>query len=289
MRHNSVFRPAEGAILDLESLQAIATGENRLMSTFLDWAWPSSSGLVLSGLELDGEWTSGGPPGTVRPDSRADTAVVSPGQAIVTSRSGRRYLLSVDKALEVKWPTAAGSAVRGVLALVPQVDAPSKSKANVAREVVSARLGFVKPDRMDDPHLLPLAISLGNGKDWITDLRRVWPPDHTAIQNLLKQFEQLEQTIWRAEPEGSVWDRQVLGRNWVRYQTVAAAALQSARMNIQMRPSTTLERIRLLTALYDQLNRSVERAANELLQFAGATEEASPYSALTGGPGGDSK
>lgn len=289
MRHNSVFRPAEGAILDLESLQAIATGENRLMSTFLDWAWPGSSGLILSGLELDGEWTSGGPPGTVRPDSRADTAVVSPGQAIVTSRSGRRYLLSVDKALEVKWPTAAGSAVRGILALVPQVDAPSKSKNNVAREVVSARLGFVKPDRMDDPHLLPLAISLGNGKDWITDLRRVWPPNHTAIQNLLKQFEQLEQTIWRAEPEGSVWDRQVLGRNWVRYQTVAAAALQAARLNIQMRPSTTLERIRLLTALYDQLNRSVERAANELLQFAGATEEASPYSALTGGPDGDRK
>ncbi|MED5373154.1 MAG: hypothetical protein VX899_19200 [Myxococcota bacterium] len=289
MRQNAVFRPAEGALLDLESLQAISTGENRLMSTFLEWAWPGSSGLIMDGLELDGEWTAGGPPGTVRPDSRADSAVVSPGTAIVSSRAGRRYLLRVEKPLKVKWPTAAGSAVRGVLALVPQIDAGEGAQLAVAHEVVSARLGFVKPDRMDDAHLLPLAISLGNGKDWITDLRRVWAPDHTAIRNLLKQFEQLEQTIWRAEPEGSVWDRQVLGRNWVRYQTVAAAALQSARLQIQMRPSTTLERVRLLSALYDQLNRSVERAANELLQFVGATEEASPYAALTGGKDGDGK
>ncbi|HND33901.1 MAG TPA: hypothetical protein PLA94_28070, partial [Myxococcota bacterium] len=73
--------------------------------------------------------------------------------------------------------------------------------------------------------LLPIAVPVGNGRDWILDVKRVLRPDHPGVELLLKRLDQLDRTIWKAEPEGSVWDRQVLGRNWVRYQTVAAGAL----------------------------------------------------------------
>jgi hypothetical protein len=286
VRQNAVFRPVEGAILDLESLQAISAAENRLMDTLMQSIWPDATGIVLEGLELDGEPApvGSGPPGTVRPDSRSSSAVVSPGSAMVTSRRGRRYMLTLTDSLDVDWPTADGPAVRGVLALVPQIESGTKDGGlAVAREAVSAKLGFVRPQQLDDPHILPLAVALGNGKDWVTDVRRIWQPEHAAIQSLLKSIEEVEITVWRAEPEGSVWDRQVLGRNWVRYQTVAAAAVQASRLTLMARPSSTLDRVRLLRALYIQLNRSVERAANELLQVLAANESASPYTSLIGG------
>ncbi len=278
-----VFHPVDGAILDLESLQAISSAENRLLGTWLQGAWPGSSGIVLEGLDLDGEWTSEGPPGTRRPDTRSDTAIVLPGKALVTGRNGRVYLLRLQEELQIDWPTKAGSASRGHLALVPRIEiADVKGGITVARERVSAQLGFVKPNQLDDT-LLPIASSLNNSKDWVTDIRRLYQPEHPAVRNLLKQFEKIEVTVWRAEPEGSVWDRSVLGRNWVRYQTVAASCVQSARMVMQTRAMTTLDRVRLVRATFAQLNNSVEVAANELLQMVGANEGVGPYATIGGG------
>jgi hypothetical protein len=94
---------------------------------------------------------------------------------------------------------------------------------------------------------------------------------------IAKRFEELERTVWRAEPEGSVWDRQVLGRNWVRYQTVAASALQAAKLSLVSRATTTLDRVRVLDALFEALHGSVERAATELLQMVAAADSAGPY------------
>ena len=281
-----VFQPVEGAVLDLASLQAISGGLERLVETYLSVAWPDASGLVLEGLEVVGDWASDGPPGTKRPEPSAKTVAVSPGRAVVTGRNGRQYLISLEQELKAKWPTSAGSAVEGVLVLVPKVEAESlKGDVLVSRERVSTLLGFVKREQAKQPFLLPLAGAIGNGRDWATDLQRVWQPEHDAIAILLKKFEKLEHSVWTAEPEGSVWDRQVLGRNWVRYQTVAASAIQAGRLMLQCRATTTLDRVRLLDALYKQLERSVERAANELLQVLGPPEYKSPYSVI--GPQAD--
>ena len=133
----------------------------------------------------------------------------------------------------------------------------------VARETIELEVGFVKPEQAAQSYLVPLAQSLGNGRDWTTDIKRVWQPEHDAIRILLKRFEELEQLVWKAEPEGAVWERQVLGRNWVRYQTVAASSLQAARMFLETRPSSTLDRVRILKALKHQLKNSVERAATD--------------------------
>lgn len=278
---HTVFRPAEGALLDLESLQAVSQVPDLLLSSFLDVMMPGSRGIVLSGLEPQGEWASVGTPGTVRPDPRSSEVVVSPGSAVLTGRDGRRYLLRMPEPLRAPWPTQSGPAVQGYLVLAPKVDngeVPGRAGIAVAHKRVNPVLGFVRPDQIEaEEHLLALAVSVGNGRDWATDLNRIWQPEHAAIAILLKRLQSLEHTVWRAEPGGSVWDRQVLGRNWVRYQTVAASAVQAARILLQSRVSTTMDRVRVLNGLFEQLHNSVERAATELLQFLGPSDGAGPY------------
>jgi hypothetical protein len=203
---------------------------------------------------------------------------VSPGTAIVESKDGRKFLLQIKEEMRAQWPTRAGSAVRGVLVMVPDIR-PSQLKGGlvVARESVSAQLGFVEPRLANRAHYLPLAAAVGNGQDWATDIQRIWQPEHEAIQLLLKRFERLEQNVWRAEPQGGVWDRQVIGRNWTRYQTVAAAALQAARSVLMTRTTTTRDRVRLLRGLRQQLEMSVDEVSTQLLQIIGSREGAGPY------------
>jgi len=276
-----VFRPVEGAVLDLASLQSIADADNRALGAVLDVTSPGATGLILAGLELEGAESTAGPPGTIRPNARSEGIVVSPGKAILTDRGGRRYFVEVTEPLQARWPTQAGAAVQGALVLMPKEEPTSSgSPVAVARKRIRIVLGFVRRDQMQQPFLLNLAASLGNGRDWVTDLNRLWQPEHRAIQGLLKRFESLERLVWRAEPDGSVWDRQVLGRNWVRYQTMAAASLQGARMVLQARASTTSDRVRLLNGLFEQLNISVERAGTELLQLVGVEDGAGPYRAI---------
>jgi len=273
-----VFRPSEGAVIDLESLKAIASASDRMLGSYLEGCWPGAPNLILEGLDIDGGWSSGGPIGARRPDSQSMGVRVSPGVAIVTSRDGGRHLLRVHEELRAAWPTRAGSGVRGVLVLVPEV-APARLDSGLvaARQTVSGQLGFVEPRLADRPHYVPIARAVGNGQDWATDIRRVWQPEHEGIQLLLKRFERLEQNVWRAEPQGAVWDRQVIGRNWMRYQTVAAAALQSCRTVLMTRATTTRDRVRLLVGLREQLNMSVEEVATQLLQLIGPREGAGPY------------
>ena len=81
----------------------------------------------------------------------------------------------------------------------------------------------------------------------------IMQPEHPVIGLMIKRFERLERTVWQAEPEGGVWDREVIGKNWFRYQTVGASALQSTRAMLMTYPSTTQDRVRLLKTLHEQL------------------------------------
>jgi hypothetical protein len=283
-----VFRPADSTIVDHLSLRAIETAPDRLLNGYLDSLQPGVSSIVLQGLELIGEWASGGPPGTRRPDSQASGVRISPGSAIVSDKEGRKYLLDVDEELRVPWPTRNGPAVRAALVLVPEVE-PSSIEGGVvvARSSVRAKIGFVDTKLKDKPNYLPLAVSVGNGQDWATDFRRIYQPNHPVLELLIKRFERLEQTVWQAEPEGGVWDREVLGKNWFRYQTVGAAALQSARAILMTYPTTTMERVQLLMTLRRQLEASVEQASGELLQLIGSRDGAGPYAVVLPAPSGE--
>ena len=178
----------------------------------------------------------------------------------------------------IPWPNRSGPAVQAALVLVPEVSSVEISGGiTVAREQVRARIGFVDKELMHRSYYLPLASSVGNGQDWATDHCRIYRPSHEVVNILIKRFERLERTVWQAEPEGGVWDREVLGKNWVRYQTVGAAALQSARSLLMTYPTTTMDRVNLLKTLRTQLESSVEQAANELLQLIGSRDGAGPY------------
>ena len=273
-----VFRPSEDAVLDHQSLQAIADSPDRLLTAYLDSLCPGTNGMVLHGLELQGEWASGGPPGAIRPDPQSTGVRISPGTAIVSDRDGRKYLLTVEEELRLSWPTRNGPAVQAALVMVPEVNSVDLDGGiTVAREKVNARLGFVDTQLRDRPYYLPIAASVGNGQDWATDFKRIYRPNHPVIELLVKRFEKLERTVWQAEPEGGVWDREVLGKNWFRYQTVGAAALQAARALLMTYPTTTMDRINLLKTLRVQLEASVEQAATELLQLIGSRDGTGPY------------
>ena len=276
------FAPREGAVLDLASLQAIAKTPHALLNASLISRWPGCDGLVLEGLELQGTPSPSGPPGAVRPDTNSTHAVLSAGVAIITDRGSIRHVITVPTEVHVPWPDANGPRVRGVLAIHAARSEPTEDLGiAVAREDLKLQFGFVKPNAATQPNILAVAAATGNGQDWATDLQRILQPEHPMIRTLLKRFERLEQTVWKAEPEGAVWDRQVLGRSWVRYQTVAASALQAARMQFASRNTTTLERVRILRELRTQLDRSVERTSTELLQLIGPADGAGPYAAVT--------
>lgn len=274
----AVFAPSEGAVLDQISLQAIADVPHNVLSAYLDGVGPDTNGLILQGLEIAGDWAAGGPPGTIRPDPQSLGLRVSPGKAIVTDKEGRKFLLELNEEIRVPWPTRNGPAVQAALVMV--VDRHTCTVGNgllVAREEVSAKFGFVDIQLKDKPFYLPIAVATGNGQDWATDYSRIYQPDHPVVTLLIKRFEKLERTVWQAEPEGGVWDREVLGKNWFRYQTVGAAALQATRSILMTYPSTTKDRVFLLKTLREQLQNSVEQASTELLQLVGSRDGAGPY------------
>ncbi|MCA9568284.1 MAG: hypothetical protein KC656_10590 [Myxococcales bacterium] len=276
-----LFSPRDGAVLDLASLDVLAHTADELLSASLAARWPGCNALVLQGLELVGTPSPSGPPGSVRPDANSRHALVTPGVAILSDRLGRKHVLTVQDEIHVPWPDASGPRVRGVLSLLAsRAEAVSEGGIAVARESLEVKVGFVKPGQSDQVNLLAIAQATGNGQDWATDVARVLQPEHDVVRTLLKRFERLEQSVWKAEPEGAVWDRQILGRSWVRYQTVAASALQAARMQLATQATTTLERVRVMRELRLQLERSVERTATELLQLVGPVEGAGPYGAV---------
>lgn len=278
----SRFRPRDGALLDLDSLVALSHAPGQVLGAQLLARWPGASSMVLEGLQIIstvGGPEVEGPPGTKRPDSTRDSVLVSPGTAIVTGADGLPTVVRLQREESVPWPVPKlGSAVAGVLALL--VEEQPESAAGglaVARSRLRVRLGFAKLDQAHAPNILPLARSIGNSRDWATDIRRLVPPEDPIVQGLVIQIKKLEARMWDADPKGSVWDNAVLGRDWKRYQTVAAAALQAATMQLQTMAMTTQERVRLMTHLRRQLRDSVEEMADIIAGHIGRPEYADAY------------
>jgi hypothetical protein len=283
----AVFAPKDGAILDQISLQAIADVPNSMLGALMDGLVPNEQNIILQGLDIAGDWAAGGPPGTKRPDPQSLGLRVSPGKAIITDKEGVRFLIEIEEEIRIAWPTKAGPAVHAALVMVlERKPCVVGSGMQVAREEVSARFGFVDLKLKDRPYYLPVAVATGNGQDWATDYSRIMQPEHPVLKLMVKRFEKLERTVWQAEPEGGVWDREVLGKNWFRYQTVGAAALQSTRAMLMTYPSTTQDRVRLLKTLREQLQNSVEQASTELLQLVGSRDGAGPYAEVLPQAGG---
>ncbi len=285
------FSPREGALLDLESLKAIAAGPGDLVAAWLAAMAPDSASMILDGMEPVGELSQVGPPGTRRmPDVGAGSWTITKGTALITDESGRRHVLRLSEDAPVRWPTQDGPPRRGVLALVPKMEAVAGSSGlAVAREELGFRIGFIKMEMLTGQaklpaHVLPLAMSVGNARDWSTDIRRVWQPTHPAVRALVERLTGLEDGIWTTpKPKAATWDTAVIGDSWVRYQTMGVAAIQAARFHLETHALSTFERVRLLSALRRQLKRAnLLPAVESLSQLAEPSETADPYRVLSG-------
>lgn len=272
------FHPRDGALLDLASLQAIAEEPNRALDALVSIHSQGTSGLILEGLEVSGDFTAAGPPGTLRLDPGNPGISLSAGLAIVTDSRGLRRVVRLEERVVVPWPTSAGVAVKGVLSLGVEVEPEAGAGGlSVARDLVRPVLRFEKLDQFDRADRLPIAVAVGNGLDWATDLRRILPPEHPVVLKLVKDIEAIERVVWEAEPEGSVWDKSVLGRSWVRYQTIASAALQAGRMALETQPLSSLGRARVLASLRRKMEETVPSAGNRLVQLVGPADVPGPY------------
>lgn len=274
--HN--FQPKEGAVLDQDSLQAISAIPDRMLTVYLDSLAPHTPNIVLQGLDIVGGWSSGGPPGTKCPDPQSSCVVLEPGSAVIRDDEGQAMLIEIKERQYIEWPTNNGPKVHAALVLTPDVQSVQLAGGVcVARNKVSAKIGFIDIPLIHRKQYLPLAVSIGNQRDWATDFRRILHPTHDLIHILLKRFEDLEKSVWNAEPEGNAWGNETFGKNWFRYQTVASAALQSARTMLMTYPTTTMDRVSLLKTLRLQLQASVESVATELMQLIGSRDGAGPY------------
>lgn len=291
---NLVFHPAEGSLLDLESLLAVAQGPSRLLSAWLGLNVPSGGGVVLSGLEPEGAWmdlvTPGKgafgavSPGVVRPRLTADGLLtLRPGAALVMTREGAHQLVRLPEPVTVRPPAQNKLHLKPVLVLIVETKsggAEGLPAGLCARASLTPTITLIPEDRLSEA-TLPLARPIGeDGALWSTDLQRYWQPSHPAMAALCARLDDLQRGVWSATPHGSVFTNDHFGKEWTRYQTVATAALQAAHLALVSRPMHSHERARVLEQLVRELKRSVEAQADELLQVLGGAEAQGHYAAI---------
>ena len=83
-----VFRVRNGAVIDLPALEAIAHLPHHLLTSYLATTSPGQHGLILHGLEPEGQRPrNSGPPGIMR--FGVDRISLTPGVAILPTASGQ--------------------------------------------------------------------------------------------------------------------------------------------------------------------------------------------------------
>jgi len=276
----SSFHAADGAMVDLTGLQAIAAAPDQAVFTALASVSATDSNLVLEGMSVSGSMLSSS---VSMPDGEgtrqvpltnrglmrlSSTVTVSRGLAVLQDQQGRRHTVRLheDTAPENTAPDS------GALVLTVATRRDDAS----ARETVVPRLHFVPISEARAPHNLILAMTVHKGV-WASDVQRLLPPEHPIIQGILDMLAYLEHVTWTEDRHGWPWDRRQQGREWSRYQTTATLALQATRTALMSHASTTIDRIRLLRNLHFQLRRSIERAEQRMLKWMGATEAPDPY------------
>ncbi len=285
MSGQRLFRPADGAVLDLESLQAIPAALEGVLDV---WLWSvaggKSPGLVLEGLEVQGTPASDqeGPPGAVNiPDEARIT--LSPGRALLREAVGSRpCVVEITRPMHCPVAPSARGGERVLLLTVRQADIPVRPGAQVRAASVQLEpaVAVVTSDRRGAG--LPLAVSAGTGRTWCTDLHRLWGPDHLELRRILGALDELVGPTLK----GSIWELRVqastaLGTadnvNVQRNQIVAVAAVQATRAALGARPTTTEERTRQLALLLDQLRRVNPDGAEALRRRFVQSDLAEPY------------
>ena len=278
------FAAADGALVDLEGLKAVAAAPHRVLDAVLTGASPTTGGMIVSGLELEGRpmiWSVQlrqedevrqidiQARGLTRPNKDFQ---ISEGTAVVADAQGNRHVLNIDTPMRPENRSTANSA------LVLEVEL--SEAGGFARQEVSPRLRFVPIDEAWQPGRVLIAMQ-SSSQAWATDLNRLYQPDHPVITNILSLLEYLEHVVWDSDRHGWAWQRRQQGREWSRYQTSATLALQATRTGLMAQSTTTMDRVRLLRNLLYELRRSIENAENSFVKWLGQASGPDPYRATT--------
>ncbi|MDP2313220.1 MAG: hypothetical protein Q8P41_09970 [Pseudomonadota bacterium] len=297
-----VFRPDEGAILDLESLQSIDSpvmaAWTVLGALHLGHDPHARHGTVIRGLRLQGMLAQKGPPGSVILDDAGVDAAVARKDPARTGAAGRaepeRRLtfekgeavlefhgapvhVIVPHSVEVTVGPTDGAVVMQLTEHKPSPGGP-RAHGGALYAWRDLDVSFVSVPVGDDP--LPPGLLLARRirrQHWETDLSALWQPEDKANQALVTDLLRVDDLVWQAVPQGLVWDDGTLGTDWIRYQAAASAALQTAVLTLQTRATSTAERVRLLLALGKRLDTTVPDAAKEVQDLLGPSAAMGPY------------
>ena len=275
------FVPKNGAPLDIQCLDAISETPNQLLSSYLGVRVGNDSGVVLSGFEPNGKRSKkSGPPGVMQ--FSITNFALSSGVAIVPSEGGFVVVRYEDsQVLQLEEPEK--SQEKRSLVMKVAKKSVIRDGKTMAHVVLTPLVMIVNQDAVDHSNMTVLANELAPNI-WSTDVSRLANTDHPIIETLMGLFDKLEDKVWESDMHGQPWQVQRLGREWKTYQSKASVAITAARMTLSMSPTSTQERVRVLTNLHWQLQRSVEQAAQMLANWVGVLEAADQYSPVFSAP-----
>ena len=282
MVEGTIFTPKNGAPIDLQSLMCIAGSTSTLLTAQLSLTYAENcKGLILSGLEPNGRRPKkNGPPGVMQ--FSLSNFSLSPGRAIVGSSVGWQVVQYEETQLLQFEEAERSTSLRSVVILFTEKDGTSQSE-KAAHKILSPMVSVVNRDDVDSNTMTVVANELAPNI-WSTDVERIASNPHPILDSMNQLFDNLENAIWESDRHGQPWEVQRLGRDWKTYQSKASVAVTAARMTLSNHPSTTLDRVRCLTNLHWQLQRSVEQAAQLLAKWTGVVEAADKYAPVFSAP-----
>ena len=285
MTHATIFTPKNGAPIDLDTLSSIADTQSMLLDSSLSFVYGEDPrGLVISGLEPNGRRPKkNGPPGVMQ--FSLLNFSLSSGCAIVGSSQGWQVVRFEESQLLQFEEPERSSTLRSVVIALSEQDG-TKNGDSTANKVLTPMVSVVNKEDVDSSLMTIVANELAPNI-WSTDVERIASGNHPILESMMNLFNQLEDVIWESDRHGEPWQVQRLGREWKTYQSKASVAVTAARFALSNHPSTTEERVRCLTNLHWQLQRSVEQAAQTLAKWTGVVEAADKYAPVFSAPPAD--
>jgi len=251
------FIPKNGAPIDYQCIEAISETQNMIADAYLNLRWGEDFGVILSGFEPNGKRPKkSGPPGVMQ--FSISNFVLSKGVALVPIE-GKPTLLRCDEPQVLQLEEPEKSQHKRSIVLKLSFQSKNKDGKILSHQVVSPIVLVVNQDDVDQKNMTVIANELAPNI-WSTDVNRMVSKEHPLVDTLMGLFDTLEDKIWESDMHGQPWQVQRLGREWKTYQSKASVAVTAARMTLSMKPTTTSERVRVLTNLHWQLQRSVEQA-----------------------------
>ena len=281
------FSPKNGAPIDLPAIESIANRSSDILTAYLGMRWGETlKGAIITGLEPNGKRPKkSGPPGVMQ--FSVSNFVLSEGVAIVPLQ-GKPIVCRFEEAQVVQMEEPEKSQHKRAIVLSHTAQQAKASQqqglgAELAHQVVHPMILVVNQDAIDEDNMTVIANELAPNI-WSTDVARMVSMEHPLVQTVISLLDKLEDVVWESDSHGQPWQVQRLGREWKTYQSKASVAITGARLALSMKPTVTQERVRVLTNLHWQLQRSVEQGAQQLANWVGVLEAADQYAPVFSAP-----